>query len=104
MGVVRTLATNPCVTQNLPTNSMDSKVLISIRELSQILAVFGILIYSSQWEHILTEVNNLSTSLEIIEEPQSHEIKIDSPFPSTKETGNMETTFDGERPEIEELS
>ena len=52
----------------------------------------------------MTEVKNLSTSLEIIEEPQSHEIQIDSPFPSTKETRNMETTFDGERPEIEEFS
>ena len=74
---------------------------ISLRKLSQILAAAGTSISSSQEEHILTEVNNLSTSPEIIEEPQSHEIQTDSPFQRTKETRNMDTTFDGERPEIE---
>ena len=104
MGVVRTLATNPCVRQNLQTNDMDLKVLISIRELSQILAVVGISVYSSKKEHILTKVKNLSTPLEIIEEPQCHELQKDYPCQSTKETENLETILRGERPEIEDFS
>ena len=83
---------------------MDSKVLISMRELSQILAAVGISIYSSQEEHILTEVKNLSISLKIIEETQSHKLQIDSPCQYFKETKNLKTIFDGERPEIEEFS
>ena len=75
---------------------MDSEVTINLRKLSQILAAVGISSYSSQGEHIFTKFNNLSTSIEIIEEPQSHELQKDSPFQSTKETENLETTFDGE--------
>ena len=104
MGVVRTLDTNPCVRKNLPIDDMDSKVLISMRELSQILATTGISISSSQEENILTEVKNLSTSPKIIEEIQSHEIQTNSPCQSTKGTRNLESTFDGEQPEIEEFS
>ena len=48
---------------------MDLEVTINLRKLSQILAVAGISISSSQEEHILTEVKNLSNSPEIIEEP-----------------------------------
>ena len=59
---------------------------------------------SSQGERILTKVNNLSIPPEIIENPQSPELQTGSPFQSTKETRNLETTFDGERPEIEEWS
>ena len=88
-----------------PTNQdMDTEVTIILRKLSQILVAAGISISSSQEEHILTEVKNLSTSPEIIEEPQSHEIQTDSPCQSFKETENLETIFDGERPEIEEFS
>ena len=83
---------------------MDLKVKNSMRELSQILAATGISISSSQEEHILTKVKNLSTSPKIIEEPQSHELKTDSHCQSIKETGNLETIIDGERPKIEELS
>ena len=87
-----------------PTNqAMDSEVTISLRKISQILAAAGISISSSQEEHILTEVKNLSTSPEIIEEPQSHKLQTDSPSLSFKETENLETIFDGERPKIEEL-
>ena len=39
-----------------------------------------------------------------MEEPRSHELQTDSPCQYTKETRNLETTFDGERPEIEECS
>ena len=77
---------------------------ICLRKLSQILVRAGISISSSQEEHILTKVNNLSTSLEIIKEPQSHEIQKDSPFQAIEETENLETTFDVERPKIEEFS
>ena len=79
MGDVRTLDTNPCVKWGLSTNKMDVEVTISLIKLSQILTVAGISISSSQEEHILTEVKNLSTSPEIIEKPQSNDIKIDSP-------------------------
>jgi hypothetical protein len=44
---------------------MNSKVIISLEELSQILAIARI--SSSQEEHILTIAKNLSTSLEILE-------------------------------------
>jgi hypothetical protein len=43
----------------------------SLEELSRILAVAGI--SSSQEEQILTVVKNLSTSLEVIKEPEFHE-------------------------------
>ena len=58
---------------------MNSKMLISMRELSQILAAAGISISSSQKKHILKEVKNLSTSPEIIEEPQYHELQKEFP-------------------------
>ena len=59
---------------------MGSEVTISLRKLSQILVVVGISIFSSQEEHILTEVKNLSTYQEIIEEPECHELQGDFPF------------------------
>ena len=66
MGVIRTLCTNPCVRQDPSTNKMDSKMIMSIREFSQILAAVGI--SSSQEKHILTIVRNLYTSPKDIEE------------------------------------
>jgi hypothetical protein len=84
---------------------MDSKVTISLGELSQILATAEI--SSFQEEHILTIVKNLSTSLEILEESRSYELQNDFPFQTTKEDEKLWTTSGGEkslRPEIEEFS
>jgi hypothetical protein len=50
---------------------MGSNMIMSLEELSQILATTGI--SSSQKEHILTTVRNLSNSLKDIEEPKSFE-------------------------------
>jgi hypothetical protein len=79
-------------------------VTISLGELSQILAATGM--SSFQEEDILIIVKNLSTSLEIIKEPNSHELQKDSIFQITEGDEKLETTFDGERPlrpEIEEF-
>ena len=53
------------------TTRMDSMMNISLEELSEILAAPGI--FSSQEEHILKAVKNLSTSIEVKEEPRVHE-------------------------------
>ena len=69
-----------------PTNQDKySEVTISLRKLSQILAAAGISILSSQGEHILIEIKNLSIPPKIIQEPQSHELQPISPYQSTKE-------------------
>ena len=69
LGTVRTRGTNPCVKQDLPTNKMDLKVLISMREFSQILAAAG---NDSHWvKTILTAVESLSTSPKITDKPKS---------------------------------
>jgi hypothetical protein len=84
---------------------MDSKVTISLGELSQILAAARI--SSFQEEHILTIVMNLSTSSEMIKEPKSHELQNDFPCQNEKEAEKLWTTSSGERsliPEIEEFS
>ena len=84
---------------------MNSKVTISLEELSQILAIAGI--SSFQEEHILTIVKNLSTSPEILEESRSYELQNDLPCQTVKEDENLWTTSGGEqslRPEIEEFS
>jgi hypothetical protein len=84
---------------------MDSKVTISLGELSQILAAVGI--SSFQEEHILTIVKNLSTSPEILEEPKSHELQNYFPCQNEKESKQLWTTSGGEqslRPDIEEFS
>ena len=73
-GAVRTPITNLCVKQGLPTTEIDSKMIMSLKELSQVLVVARILISSSQEENILTVVKNLSTSPEFIKEPKSHEL------------------------------
>ena len=70
MGTVRTLGTNPCVKQDLPTNKLDSKVLISMRELSQILA-------AAENDSHQTAVEGLSTSPEITNEPKYQELQKD---------------------------
>ena len=91
--------------QVLSNDKMNSKVTISLEELSQILATTGI--SSFQEEYILTIVKNLSTSPEILEESRSYELQNDFPFQNAKETEKLCTTPSGEqslRPEIEEFS
>jgi hypothetical protein len=84
---------------------MDSKVTISLGELSQILATSGI--SSFQEEHILTIVKNLSTSLKILEESRSYELQNDFPCEIVKEAENLWTKSGGEpslRHDIKEFS
>jgi hypothetical protein len=93
------------VNQVLSNGKMNSEATISLRELSQILAIAGI--SSFQEEHILTIAKNLSTSPEILEESRSYELQNDFPFQNAKETEKLWTTSSGEkslRPEIEEFS
>ena len=102
MGVVRTPETNHCVKQDLSTKKMDSKVLISMRELSQILAMAGISI--SQQKRILTTVESLSTSPKTINEPESQELQKDVLCETTKEADTLGITSEGEQPRIKEFS
>ena len=81
---------------------MDSKVLISMRELSQILATVGISI--SQEENILITVESLSTSPGIEDETQSQELQKDFLCKSAEEADILGITSEGEKPEIEEFS
>ena len=84
---------------------MNSKVTISLEELSQILATVGI--SSFHEEHILRIVKNLSTSPEILEESRSYEIENDFPCQNVKEDEKLWTKYGGEkslRPEIKEFS
>ena len=84
---------------------MNSKAMIRLEELSQILAATKI--SHSLEEYILAATKNLSTSLEILEGPKFPELQKDFPCQSTKEAENLGTTSDGERSlrsEIEEFS
>ena len=79
----------------------------SLEELSRILTAAGI--SSSQEEQILTTVKNLSSSPEVIKEPEFHEepkAYTDHLCQSTEETNDSCTTYDRERPlepEIEDI-
>ena len=101
MGAVRTLETNPRVRQDLPTNNMDSKVLISMRELSQILAATGN--DSHQVKTILIAVESLSTSPEITDEPKSQEQQKYVLCKTEKEHDTLGIASKGEQPKIKEL-
>ena len=76
--------------EDLSTNKMDSKVLISMRELYRILATTGISI--SQEEKILTVVEILSTSPEITNEPKSQELQKDVLCKTAKEADTLGIT------------
>ena len=93
--------TNPFVKQDLSTYQMDSKVSISMIELSQILAAAGK--DSHQVKTILTTVEILSTSPEITEKPKSQELKKDVLYETTKEADTLGITFEGEQPKIKEF-
>ena len=73
---------------------MNSKIIISLVELSQILAAARI--SNSHEEYILAASKNLSTSLEILEGPKFPELQKDYPCQSTKQAEKLGTTFDGE--------
>jgi hypothetical protein len=64
-------------------------VTISLEELSQILAKTRI--SSFQEEEILTIVKNWSTSLKILEESRSYELKNDFPCQNAKEAEKLWT-------------
>ena len=84
---------------------MNSKMVISLEELSHILAAVGI--SHSHEEHILETAKNLSTSLETLEGPKFLELQKDFPCQSMKEAEKLGTTSNGERSlssEIEEFS
>ena len=88
---------------------MDSKIIMSLEELSQILAAIGI--SSSQEEHILTIVKNLSTYPKDIEEPYSYEqclqedkeTSIDHFCESTKENEDSWIVFTRDKPLVPEI-
>ena len=76
-------------------------MLISMRELSQILAVAGN--DSHQVKTILTVVECFSTSLKITDEPKSQELQKDVLYKTAKEANTLGNTFEGEKPKIKEL-
>ena len=94
MDIVRTPGTNPCVKENLPTNKMDSKVLISMRELSWILVEVGV--STSTIEQILIEVESLSTTPEVTNEPKSQELQNDLLCKNAEEADILGITSEGE--------
>lgn len=84
---------------------MNSKTIISLEELSQILAAARI--FPSHKEYILVAAKNLSTYLEILEGPKFPELQKYFPCQSTKKAKRLGTTSDAERslrPEIKEFS
>ena len=81
---------------------MDSKVLISMRELSQILVTAGISI--SQEENILTAFESLSTTPEITDEPKSQELQKYVLCETKKEADTLGISSEGEQHKIKESS
>ena len=81
---------------------MDLKVTISMIELSQILK--AAVISSFQERHILTSIKILSTSPDTTNDPSSREKQKYFLCETAKEDDTLETTFNGEWPEIEEFS
>ena len=73
---------------------MNLEMVISLEELSQILAVAGI--SHSHEEYILATTKKLSTSLETLEGPKFPELEKDFPCQSTKEAKKLGTTSNGE--------
>ena len=100
LGTVRTLGTNPCVMQDLSTNDMDSKVLISMRELFQLLTTAEISISTSQEEKLLIAVESLSSPPKITDEPKSQELQKDFLCETAKEADTLGITSEGEQLEI----
>ena len=55
-------------------------------------------------EHILIEVKNISTSLDMSDEPNSQELQKDFHLKTSEDANTLWTTSEGEKPEIEKLS
>ena len=81
---------------------MGAEVIINLGKISQILAAVGN--FSYQVEHILTRVNNLSTSPYMTNEPNSQEIHKDFLCKNSEHDHTLGTTSEGEKPQIEEFS
>ena len=81
---------------------MDSKVTISMIEISQILVVVGI--YCFQERHIFTSIKILSPSLDTTDIPSSRELQNDFLCETAKEDDTLWIISKGERPEIEYFS
>ena len=75
-----------------------------MRELSQLLAISGILISTYQEEKLLIAVESLSTSLEMVNETKTQELQKDFLCENTKEVDILGITSKGEHLEIEEFS
>ena len=73
---------------------MNSKTIISLEELSQILAAAEI--SHSHEQYILAAAKKLSTSLEILEGPKFHVLQKYFPSQSTNEAEKLGTTSNGE--------
>ena len=82
---------------------MDSKVLISMRELSQILATTGISISTSQEEKLLIAVEILSTSPEMADKLKSQELQKDFLCKTTEEANILRIISKRKRLGIEEF-
>ena len=82
---------------------MDSKVVISTRELSQLLAIAGISISTSQEENLLIAVEILSTTPKMTNGPKSQELQKYVLCETAKEADTLGITSEGEQPEIEEF-
>ena len=98
MGAVRTAETNCFVKQDISTNQMDSKVFISMRELSQLLAIAGILISTSQEEKLLIAFESLSATSKMTNEPKSQELQKDVICETAKEVDTLGITSEREQP------
>ena len=83
---------------------MDSKVVISTRELSQLLAIAGISISTSQEENLLIAVESLSTAPQMTNGPKSQELQKYVLCKNAKETDTLGITSEGEKPKIKEFS
>ena len=72
-----------------------------MRELSRILAKAGISI--STEENIWTEVESLSTTPEMTDEPKSQELQNDFLCKTVEKADILWITFEGQKPEIKEF-
>ena len=83
---------------------MDSKVVINMRELSQLLTTVGISISTSQEEKLLIAVESLSIAHEMTNEPKSQELQKDVLCETAKEADTLGIASKGDQPEIKEFS
>ena len=75
---------------------------INLGKVSQILA--AVVNSSYLVEHILIEVKNISTSLDMSDEPNSQDLRKDFLCKTSEDANTLRTTSEGEKLEIEEFS